>query len=68
MGTRPGHAPARRLLAVARGNRHGALGRHHVAAGEQARIAGHHGLVDIDNAVVGGLNAAQLLGIEVEAQ
>jgi hypothetical protein len=43
---------ARRLLAVADGDRDGALARHHVAAGEDARMAGHHAGIDRDRTVV----------------
>src|SRR5215813_10976064 len=43
---------ARRLLAVADGDRHGALARHHVAAGEDAGTAGHHVGGDLHDAVL----------------
>jgi hypothetical protein len=42
---------ARGLLAVADGHGDVALGRHHVAAGEDARVAGHHVGIDLDHAV-----------------
>ena len=49
--TQPGIDIARRELAVARRDRHGPLAGHHVAAGEQAQMAGHHGAVHLHRAV-----------------
>jgi hypothetical protein len=49
----PGVDVARRLLAVADRDGHVALGRHHVAAGEEAGATGHHRRrIDADDAVV----------------
>ena len=53
----PGVDVARRLLAVADADGDGALGRHHVAAGEDALVAGHHPRVDLDHDAVLDLEA-----------
>ena len=52
LAQQPAIDAVRRATAVADRDRDGALGRHHVAAGEDPRVPGHQVLVDLDDAVL----------------